>query len=314
MPLSPGLRRSSAAIVAALALSASPTRDAHARHERAAHTNHRRAASLPSRLVRLTQPPEGEERAESTRLPACAGMDEALPKEISVRTRGRTLTVSVRGGGGSDAAVHEGRRLLWQRFVGSAGGADATRACASDGWGVVVAGHYRHGDDVYDLFTGKKLGPGDVAAYAPDLSWALVPPQLGWVSDACLQMTRVFRVPLDGSRRPYALDMPPVWPMCDEGEPGTPATVQRPLPASVAISPDGQYYAIATRVELALYRASDDVKIARFDRPRFVTADFRRLHRLAFSRSGRYLVLAFDERDGVPDGETWYRIDRRARR
>lgn len=301
-------------IVAALVLGAPPTRDAHARHERAARTKHARAVSLPGRLVRLAKRPAGEERAEKTRLPACAGMEEGLPKDISVRSRGRTLTVSVSGAGGSYAAVHEGRRLLWQRFVGSAGGADATRVCASDGWGVVVAGHYRHGDDVYDLFTGKKLGPGDVAAYAPDLSWALVPPQFSWASDSCLQMTRVFRVPLHGPRRPYALDMPPVWPMCDETEPGTPAMGQRPLPASVAISPDGQYYAIATRAELALYRASDDEKIARLDRPRFATIDFRRLDRLSFSRSGRYLVLAFDERDGVPDDEIWYRVDRRARR
>lgn len=292
-----GLRCSPAWIAAAVALGALPARDAHAK-------------PLPVRLVRLSKRPSGETPAPPTRAPSCAGEEDGLPSSITVRSRGRTLRVSIEG---DTAAVYEGRRLLWRRHVGSAGGANATKACASDGWGVVIAGHYRHGYDVYDLFHGKMLGPGDVVAYAPDFTWGLVPPQLGWATDSCFPIARTFRVSFDGSRRPHALDTPPVRELCADPEP--PAGRGTPTPPLVAISPDGRHYAVASPVELALYRASDDRKIARFDHPRFDAGGGRRLNRLTFSRSGRYLVLGRDESLGGPLEDTrWFRIAPRAPR
>lgn len=241
-------------LVAGLAMSASldaPPAEARPRKVGAS------VEAFPFRITAVSQRPRGEVIAPSNASPICAGEEEGQPSQIRVKSQGRTIELRSLGGG--DIEVREGKRLLWKKFVGSAGGADATTACSHDGWGVVIAGHYRHGDDVFDLFTGKKTGPGDVRAYAPDLSYALVPPSTGWARD-CLQMLRTFRVPLDGSKRPYALDTPPAPDICADGEPKAGATTDAP---SVGISADGALYAVASPVEIGLYRALDDEKVGR---------------------------------------------------
>lgn len=305
------------ALVAPIALCALAPLEAHARPSATAVVHPRpgvtpaAADAMPFHLVRERRSPEGERLSAPTpRKPTCIGLDDKFPGSMTIRSRGRTLQIDLEGRGGNEVVVRERGRLLWRRDVGSTGGALATKACSATDWGVLVAGHYRHGDDVYNLFTGRKLGPGDVVAYAPDLSWGLVLPQIGWAS-SCYQVSRAFRVPFDGSRRPYALDTPPVPDLCND-QPHE--NIDAPVSA---ISPDGRLYAVASPVEIGLYRASDDRKIARYERPPFDAAQRRTplTTRLAFSRSGHHLVLMRDQRAGSgPDDSTWFRIEQRSTR
>jgi hypothetical protein len=261
-------------------------------------------------LVLESSPPEGEPISMKRVSPACVGQQDGDPSTMTVHTRDRSLEIRIEsegsGGGSGGVGVYEGRRRLWWKDVSSAGGPDSSGACSHDGWGVVLAGNGRHGDDVYDLFTGKKLGPGDVSAYAPDLSWALVPPSSGWAS-GCFQMSRTFRVLTDGSRRPYSLDTPPT-PDCTEDNAGVDAP-------KVAISPNGKLYAVGSSKELGLYRASDDVKVARFAKPPYSDKDRpNNGTSLDFSVTGRYLVLSRSWTYGdkgervAPTEAHWFRI------
>lgn len=212
--------------------------------------------------------------------------------------------------------VREGKAVLWSENVGSAAGAYATGACSHDGWGVIIAGHYRHGDDVFNLFTGKKLGPGDVAVYAPDLSFALVPPAF-WFGADCYRWSRTFRVPTDGSARPFPLATPPVpgdW-TCDSVVKQSDQRPESDRP-SVAISSDSARYAIASPQELSVYRASDDKLVARYLRPPYRGADRADSMELAFSANGDALVLSTEGGvDGrgikTPAAARWFTIERR---
>lgn len=213
---------------------------------------------------------------------------------MTIHSRGRTLDVRFSRSETGVVTVSEGKDVLWREHVGSAGGATASTACSHDGWGVLVAGHYRHHDDVFDLFTGKKLGPGDVSAYAPDLSFALAPPQFSWASE-CYSWSRTFRIPTDGARRPFALATPPVpgeW-TCDATS-GAAPRLESDRP-TVAISPDSARYAIASPQELSVYRATDDALVARYLRPPYAglyrTDD---VTKLTFSAAGDALLLSRD--------------------
>lgn len=274
---------------------------------------HGAAPDLPLELVHVAKRPHGERAARAERGPTCVG-DADRAERVAIRSEGRSL--SLRSEGGGNVAVYEGSKRLWVRKVGSADGTDVPKACAADGWGVVLAGDPRHGTDAYDLFTGKLLGPGDVAVFAPDLSFALVPPRFGW-SLECYSWSRTFRVTTDGSRKPYALDTIPVpgpW-TCESGTPDRERPPNSDAP-TVAISGDSTMYAIASAGELALFRAEDDALVATFDRPPY--DDYQRradVNTLSFSQSGSYVVLS---RRGTvsPEGEHaaeehWFRITQR---
>ncbi|MFO0616170.1 MAG: hypothetical protein U0414_26490 [Polyangiaceae bacterium] len=260
--------------------------------------------TLPLRLVAEPRRPRDARRAKRAAGPTCIGEEESAHASMTIESRGRTLDLALDGVG--NLAVREGSRLLWRRHVGSAGGAMASTACSSNGWGVVIAGHYRHGEDVFDLFSGKKLGPGGVAAYAPDLSYALAPPAF-WFGGDCYSWSRTFRIPTDGSSRPYALATPPVpaaWTCNEADEPKASATPPSDRP-SVAISEDSARYAISTARELAVYRASDDVMIARYLRPPYKGYDRTTNDTaLAFATTGDALVLSRSVR-GSYDGPTY---------
>jgi hypothetical protein len=267
------------------------------------------------RLVSTT-PPAGEKLADKLPWPACARegeSDETTVKEIRVRTSGRSFALRLErefGGNPGVVGVYENGKRLWSKHVGSAGGGEASEICASDGWAVVVAGHYRHGNDVYDLLTGDKLGPGDITVYAPDLSYGLSPPSFGWGND-CYRWSRTFRVATDGSRRPYPIDTPPVpRPWTCESHEEFPNVLSDP--PSAGIAPDGRTYAVASPVELGLYRAADDKQIARFDDPPY-DYDARDISqtRVRFSSSGQYVVLKSERK---PRAEHWFRIERDATR
>lgn len=259
--------------------------------------------------------PSGFKRAPAAAGPTCIGEDgePGTLSKMTIQSHGRKLDIRFESLG--LVIVLEANKELWREHVGSAGGADATTACSHDGWGVLIAGHDRHGDDVFDLFTGKKLGPGDVRAYAPDLSFALAPPQFWWGSQ-CYRWSRTFRIPTDGTKRPYALATPPVpseW-TCD-GMPDGGARRPEADPPTVAISPDSKRYAIASPHELAVYRASDDALVARYLRPPYAgherTED---ITRLAFSAAGDGLVMsrdAYSDEDDryVPAASHWFTIE-----
>lgn len=264
-------------------------------------------------LVSEKKAPKGEKIRFATSSPDCVSEEDGAPEGSAalqrvVRTRGRTLDLRLERAEGHrmGVGVYERGRRLWWRDIDAAGGASAASFCSHDGWGVVVAGHYRHGDDVYDLFTGKKRGPGDGVLYAPDLSYGLVVPRNGWATE-CPKISRSFRIPTDGKKRPYALDTIPV-PDCDA------ESSAEQDPPSAAISPDGKLYAIVSSRELALFRASDDEKVATVPKPyaRDAAADWS----LDFSASGRYLVVTRDWSYGdggerlTPSVAHWYRIDR----
>ena len=243
-------------------------------------------------IVRMHQPPSDERVATQGR-PTCVGDYRGARTAMTIRTRRRAIEVEIQAD--KAIAVRENGALLWRRDdIGSHRPVDGIQACSSDGWGVVVAGHFIEGHHVFDLFSGKRRGVGDVRAYAADLTFALVPPTPSY-RDRAYRWSRTFRVLTDGSRRPYAIDTPAVpfeWPGWD-----------RP---TVAITGDSRRYAVVSPSELGVYRAADDVQVARMSAPPYTLAE--RLGEveteLHFSVSGEHLVLRRDTR------EIWYRLIR----
>ncbi|MFO0554425.1 MAG: hypothetical protein U0271_38945 [Polyangiaceae bacterium] len=286
------------ALVALMALViASPALDAVAKPKSKSQAAPKRKRAMPYHLKALKKRPKGEKLAGTDPSPSCSSEEDESDKgPFTIHFAKRTLSVDL-GPKINNMTVSEHGKPLWSKYIGSAGGVDASTVCVSQGWGVVIAGHYRHGYDVYDVLTGKKLGPGDVAVYSPDLSWALVPPSVQWATSS-FQVSRTYRIMLDGSKPPYPLDTPPVARDEEHGHQDAP---------QVAISPDGKRYAIVSSKELALYSAKTDQKIARLARPA-ISDDQRDRNdtTLSFSASGRYLVVEHEE----PREAHWYRIDR----
>jgi len=274
---------------------------------------------LTHRLRGIASPPRGEDFSEEPPVLRCIDRQDGKSTAMSIRSGGHTLVVRFvepeYGGSGVEVGVFEGGRMLWHRNVGSAGGADADGACSHNDWAVLVAGHYRHGNDVYDLLTGTKLGPGDVSAWAPDASFGLVPPQFSWAGDF-YRWSRTFRIDPHEANRPRALDTPPVpseW--IDGGAESDDRRVAPDMP-SVAISFDSSRYAIISPAELAVYRSSDDQAIAVLDSPRYETTQRNdpsvyRADALRFSRSGTYLSFTQRSTEDGDERTDWYAIEPR---
>jgi hypothetical protein len=191
--------------------------------------------------------------------------------------------------------VRDGQKLLYGIEKGS-----PAFAYGFHGSHVLFAGAPDSGAFAYDLASGKKLASVQDLVFAPNGDFALSPPP--FEKTGCANRSRVFRIPLDGSAKPHAIDTAPMrkevlW--TEEG-----AIPKGNFTVAAAISPKGNDYAVLSRDELALFDAKTDRKIASFEAPPF---DERvgGHNAVAFSQSGKYLVVTHADEDAGTQ-KTWF--------
>jgi hypothetical protein len=244
----------------------------------------------------LAKAPPGEFPARSSWAP----LDEqrAVDKdseETTISLGKRRLSIElVQDGGDRKVHVTDGRRELYDIAEGS-----PSFAYSWDGFHVLFAGN-SHEAYAYDLSNGKKLASIDDLVFSPDGTFALSPPP--FEASGCANRSRVFRIPLDGSAKPYAIDTAPMKKevLCTE-EGAVPRGNFREY---VAISPKGHYYAVLSRDELGLYDSKNDSLLASYDAPPYDARDGGH-NEISFATKGKYLVIAH-ENDGNHLERSWF--------